>query len=134
MNLDMALKELYREYLIAGSSPRITCSRARAQLQPGRHRPEAVNAQLATPLMGVIPAETSASSRTTCSAQGELAYLPSDPALKDWLDEFLGEPHHAGAQGRDGAREPRPRRAVHRADRGAVERHDMFTPGRRSTG
>jgi hypothetical protein len=90
-NLDMQLKEMYREYLIAGSFTTVTLfKRSRLNFNP-EGTDQRLAAQLSTPLIGVIPAEDIRVISNDLFGQGELAYLPPDNALKSWLDEYLGE-------------------------------------------
>jgi hypothetical protein len=91
MNLDMGLKELYREYLIAGSVTTVTLfTRSRLTFNPDG-TDQRISEQLSTPLMGVIPAEDIRVLSNDLFGQGELGYLPPDRALKEWLDEYLGD-------------------------------------------
>jgi hypothetical protein len=79
MNLDMGLKELYREYLIAGSVTTVTLfKRSRLTFNPDG-TDQRISEQLATPLMGVIPAEDIRVLSNDLFGQGELGYLPPDP-------------------------------------------------------
>jgi hypothetical protein len=89
MNLDLALKEIYREYLIAGQFTTISLfTRRRLSFTPGGTS-QKVNAQLAVPLVGVLPSENIRVLSTDLFNNGELAYKTDDNALRQWLDEFF---------------------------------------------
>lgn len=91
MNLDMALKELYREYLIASSVTTISLfQRSRLNFSPSGTS-ENITAQLATPLMGILPAENIRVLTNDLFGQGELAYYVRDARMRIWLDEYFGD-------------------------------------------
>jgi hypothetical protein len=90
MNMDRVLKELHREYVIAGQVNTISMyTRTRYNFTPSGGG-DSIQAQLATPLVGVIPAENIRVLTNDIFGNGELAYDPTDVALKEWLEEFFG--------------------------------------------
>jgi hypothetical protein len=89
MNMDRVLKEMYREYLIAGQFTTISLfTRSRYNFTPSGSE-QVVNAQVSTPLVGVLPSETIRVLSNDIFGNGELAYEPDSNQLKDWLDEFF---------------------------------------------
>jgi hypothetical protein len=91
MNLDSQLKEMYREYLIAASVTTISLfTRSRLDFIPSGTT-DRVRAQLATPLLGILPAENIRVLTNDLFGQGELAYEVTDQKLKEWLDEFFAD-------------------------------------------
>jgi hypothetical protein len=88
INMDSLLKELYREYLIAGSINTISLySRKRYNFTP-RGTTSKVQKQLSTPLVGVLPAEDIRVVTNDIFGTGELAYH-AHGALRDWLDVYF---------------------------------------------
>lgn len=86
-NLDRAFKELYREYLISSQMNSASLF-TRTQLEytvNERRRTDTV----ATPMIGVLPAESIRVLDNDLFGTGTLAYLPEDPALCKWLEEFF---------------------------------------------
>lgn len=89
MNLDVQIKELMREYLIAASVTSLTLwSRQRLNFTPTGTGSK-VQAQLSVPKIGVLPAENIRVISNDIFGEGELAYDVEDVALKDWLDTFF---------------------------------------------
>lgn len=86
MNMDRLLKELYREYLIASQFTTISLY-TRTRYKDVKGGP----AQLATPLVGVIPSENIRVLSNDLFGDGDLAYDVTDVAMKEWLDEFFAE-------------------------------------------
>jgi hypothetical protein len=87
-NLDMAFKELYREYLIAGQVTTFApFVREKVEITVGE-REETIS--LAVPMVGVLPAECIRPLGGAFAGEEELAYLPDDPRLRAWLEEFFG--------------------------------------------
>lgn len=90
-NLDMALKEMYREYLITSSL--VTASlftRENVEWTPtkGDSREES----MAVPLIGVLHAEDVRVIGDDTFGTATLAYDPPDAKLRQWLDTFF-DPH-----------------------------------------
>lgn len=89
MNLDVQLKELYREYLIANQVTTLSLfSRQRLAFTPSGTQ-ERVQAQISVPRIGVLPAENIRVVSNDIFGEGELAYDVTDVALKDWLDTYF---------------------------------------------
>jgi hypothetical protein len=84
MNMDRLLKELYREYLIASQFTTISLY-TRSRYTDVKGGP----AQLATPLVGVIPSENIRVLSNDLFGNGELAYEVTDNSLREWLEEFF---------------------------------------------
>jgi hypothetical protein len=88
-NLDSTFKELYREWLIAGSLTTVHLfTRENFQFQPegaDRNRTRA----LVAPLIGVLPAEQLRITGNDLFGTGELAYKPALGAQERWLEEFF---------------------------------------------
>jgi hypothetical protein len=90
MNMDLALKELLREYIIAAQVNTLSLfTRSRVTFQPTENEDQTVTAQMSTPLVGVLPAENVRLLSNDVFSTGELAYEVDDQKLKDWLDEFF---------------------------------------------
>lgn len=88
-NLDIQLKELYREYLITGSVTTLQLfSRQRLSFTPSGTE-ERVQAQLSVPRIGILPAENLRVMSNDIFGEGSLAYDVTDQALKDWLDAYF---------------------------------------------
>jgi hypothetical protein len=90
-NMDAQLKELYREYLLSGQVNSATLfTRQRHSFIP-TGTDDRVNAQLATPRIGVLPAENIRVISTDLFGDGELAYdVPPGP-MRTFLEELFGE-------------------------------------------
>jgi hypothetical protein len=90
VNMDNVLKEMYREYLIAASVTTISLySRKRYNFTPrGTQRP--IQRQIASPLVGVLPAENIRVITNDIFGTGELAYHAKGK-LKDWLETYFGD-------------------------------------------
>lgn len=106
LNMDRVLKEMYREYLIASSFTTISLfTRTRYNYflpgSPGRKQ-----AQLSTPMMGVIPAENIRVLSNDIFGNGDLAYEPTDVGLREWLDEFFAETTSPGRKNQLAQAEP----------------------------
>jgi hypothetical protein len=89
-NLDFALKEMYREYLISSQLVTATLfTRDNLEWTPveGRTRSESV----AVPLIGVLPAENIRCLGDDTFGTAELAYDPDDPNLRSWLETFFSD-------------------------------------------
>jgi hypothetical protein len=105
MNMDRVLKEMYREYLVAASVTSLSLfTRTRYNFQPSSG--ERVQAQLATPLVGVIPAENIRVLTNDIFGNGELAYEPTDPQLRDWLEKFFAKTTSAAIRNQMREEEP----------------------------
>jgi hypothetical protein len=91
-NLDKVFKELYREYLIAGSVNTLSLyTRQRLSFTPAGTETQ-VNAQLAVPSIGVLPAENIRVLENDIFGNSPLAYDPCDDiGLKEWLEEFFAQ-------------------------------------------
>ncbi len=91
MNLDVQLKELYREYLIANQVATLSLfTRQRLSFTPSGTQ-DRVQAQLSVPRIGVLPAENIRVVSNDIFGEGDLAYDVTDVALKDWLDTFFAK-------------------------------------------
>jgi hypothetical protein len=91
MNLDNRLKELYREYLIAGQFTSASFfTRTRLSYTPDGTEQERTE-QVAVPLIGVLPAENIRVIDTDLVGTGTLAYKVDNPDLEQWLEEFFGK-------------------------------------------
>lgn len=89
MNLDVQIKELYREYLIAGQVTTLSLfQRQRLAFTPSGTE-DKVQAQLSVPRIGVLPSENIRVVTNDIFGQGELAYDVTDVALKQWLDTYF---------------------------------------------
>lgn len=89
MNMDMVLKEMYREYLIAASVTTLSLfTRTRYNFTPNGGG-QSIQEQLATPVVGVLPAENIRVTSNDLFGNGELAYDCTDAILKEWLDKFF---------------------------------------------
>lgn len=89
MGLLRVFKELYREYLISGQVISLSLfMRQRLQWYPTGSK-DAQSAQLSSPRVGIIPAEDVRVTSNDIFGDGQLAYLPPDRALKEWLEEFF---------------------------------------------
>lgn len=87
-NLDLVLKEMYREYLIASSVTTISLfTRQNLEWRPadGNLREESV----ATPVIGILPAENIRVLGDDTFGTGTLAYDPEDERLRSWLDAYF---------------------------------------------
>lgn len=88
-NMDLTLKELHREYLITSQVNTVQLfTRSRLNFTPSGTE-EKVQAQLTTPLIGVLPAENIRVTSMDVFGTGDLAYEVTDVHLKDWLDKFF---------------------------------------------
>jgi hypothetical protein len=87
--LDAVFKELYREWLIAGTVTTVSLfTREAFQFQPDgadRNRTRSIVA----PLIGVLPAEQIRVVGNDLVGTGTLAYLPATGAQERWLEEFF---------------------------------------------
>lgn len=91
MNLDLQLKELYREYLISASVTTLSLyTRQRLSFTPSGTG-EKVTAQLSVPRIGVLPAENIRVISNDIFGEGDLAYDVTDVALKEWLDAYFAK-------------------------------------------
>lgn len=90
-NMDIALKEMYHEYIVTGQLNTIQVfSRARLNFTPtGTDRK--VTSQVSCPLVGVLPAENIRVTSLDIFGNGDLAYFTEDRALTAWLDEFFAD-------------------------------------------
>ncbi len=89
MNLDVQLKEIYREYLIANQVSTLSLfARQRLSFTPSGTQ-DRVQAQLSVPRIGVLPAENIRVVSNDIFGEGDLAYDVTDVALKQWLDTFF---------------------------------------------
>jgi hypothetical protein len=92
MNLDLALKELLREYLIAAQVVTLSLfTRSRITFAPTDNESRTVTAQMSTPLLGVLPAEDIRVLSNDVFDTGDLGYEVTDQALKEWLEEYFAE-------------------------------------------
>lgn len=95
MNLDGALKRIYREYLIAGQAVTATLFSRRQQVPVGD---EGDSEQLVAPLIGTLAAEKIRPIGSDLFGNAELAYVPDgDERLGDWLQAFF-EPSISAAR------------------------------------
>lgn len=91
MDLDHALKEMYREYLIASQVVTVQLfSRARLNFTPDGTE-DKVQAQVSCPMLGVLPSENIRVTSLDIFGTGDLAYATSDYQLTTWLDEFFAD-------------------------------------------
>lgn len=106
-NLDRVFKELYREYLISASINTLTLySRKRLSFTPAGTE-EQVNAQLAVPQIGILPAENIRVLENDIFHNSPLAYDPSDDiALKEWLERFFAKSTTAAVKNQMRNQEP----------------------------
>lgn len=107
LNMDRLLKELYREYLISASITTISLfTRTRYTVRPPGNGSSDITSQLATPLVGVIPAEQIRVLSNDIFGNGELGYLPTEQKLKDWLEEFFAKNTTPGRKNQMAEEEP----------------------------
>jgi hypothetical protein len=106
MNLDSRLKEMYREYLIAGQINTLSLfTRTRFSFTPSGTE-SAVNAQIATPVpLGIVPAEHIRVLDMDIFGTSDLAYDP-EGTLKDWLDTYFGKATSAAVKAKMGREQP----------------------------
>lgn len=131
MNLDLALKELLREYIIAAQVVSLTLfTRSRITFQPTENEDQTVTAQMSTPLLGVLPAENIRLLSNDVFSTGELAYDVEDQKLKEWLDEFF-DPKTSAAK-KDAMRREQPVIAAVFIDKVEVDWNDqdLFSQGK----
>jgi hypothetical protein len=131
MNMDHVLKELYREYLIASQVTTISVfTRSRYNFfAPGAS--ERTQAQLSTPLVGVLPSENIRVLSNDIFGNGELAYAPDDVALREWLEDFFA-PETSAAKKNKMARDEPVMAAIFTGMREMPwNEQDMFTAGRK---
>lgn len=89
MNLDNVWQELYREWLIASQVNTVTLfTRRRLNFTPDG-TDETINAQVACPMTGIIPAEDIRVLGMDIFGDADLAYKPPDQHLESWLREFF---------------------------------------------
>jgi hypothetical protein len=90
LDLEAALEELHREFLIGGSVTSLTLfTRQRMSYFPMRSV-EAVQAQLQVPRIGILPAEGIRVISNDILGQGRLAFFVGlSTPLKLWLDEYF---------------------------------------------
>ena len=92
MNLDLALKEMLREYVIAAQVVTLSLfTRSRISFNPTSDLEKRITAQMSTPMIGVLPAENVRVLSNDVFSTGELAYDVTDEKLKEWLEEFFAE-------------------------------------------
>jgi len=88
-NFDRALKEMYREYLISAQCNTVTLF-TRANMEFQRFGSEEIQEEsLASPLIGVLPAEQVRVLGNDMFGNGTLAYDPDSERLRTWLDEYF---------------------------------------------
>lgn len=88
-NLDRAVKEFYREYLISGQLNTIMLfTRKTLEYQPFGAA-EVQKQSLSAPLAGVLPAENIRILGNDIFGTGVLAYDPNSEALRRWLREYF---------------------------------------------
>lgn len=88
-DMDHALKEMYREYLIASQFTTVQLfSRTRLNFTPGG-TDKKVQAQVSCPLIGILPSESIRVTSVDIFGTGDLAYYTEDIALTKWLDEYF---------------------------------------------
>jgi hypothetical protein len=107
MNLDRALMEVYREFLIANQATTVSLFTR----ETFEFRPEATNRlfkeTLAAPLMGVLRSENIRVLDNDMFGTGTLAFDPCDDSnLRNWLDEFFS-PRTSAARKAEMARQDR---------------------------
>ncbi len=106
MNLDVQLKELYREYLIANQVSTLTLfSRQRLSFTPNG-TDDLVQAQISVPRIGVLPAENIRIVSNDIFGEGDLAYDVTDVALKDWLDTYFAKTTSPARRSKMAAEQP----------------------------
>lgn len=91
MNLDRALKEIYREYLISAQfTTAMLFTREEVEFTP-RGASEAAEATVNSPVLGVFHSEDVRVLGNDMFGTGILAYNPPESRLRNWLDEYFGE-------------------------------------------
>jgi hypothetical protein len=87
-NMDAALKELYREYLISAQINSVSLF-TRDTIEWNPVKGESQEESVAIPLIGVLHAEDIRVLGDDTFGTGILAYDPPDQALRSWLDTFF---------------------------------------------
>lgn len=104
LNLDLWLRELHREWLIASSVTTLSLfTRKRMTFSPNGTDTRST-AQLQVPNIGILPAENIRVISNDVFGTGRLAYDVTEPNLRMWLDEFFG-PQTSAARRAEMARE-----------------------------
>jgi hypothetical protein len=90
-NMDRALKEMYREYLIAGQFTTVSLfTRELVNISdPGSANSRKVG--IAAPMIGVLPSECIRPLGNDLFGDAELGYVPEDERLRRWLEEFFND-------------------------------------------
>jgi hypothetical protein len=89
-NLDHALKEMYREYLIASQfTTGMLFTRQEIEFMPRGAR-EAAETNITAPVIGVFHSEHIRVLGNDMFNTGVLAYNPPENRLREWLDEYFG--------------------------------------------
>jgi hypothetical protein len=104
--MDRLLKELYREYLISSSITTVSLfTRTRYKVTPpGGDTP--ITSQLATPLVGVLPAEQIRVLTNDIFGNGELAYEATDAEAEGLAGGVLRPDDHGSPEEPDAEAEP----------------------------
>lgn len=90
-DMDMALQELYRELLISAQI-NLTTLFTREQLEYSLTGSEVLNQQsVASPLVGVLPAENIRIIGNDMFRTGLLAYAPDNEKLRAWLEKYFAD-------------------------------------------
>jgi hypothetical protein len=90
-DMDLALQELYRELLIS-SQINLTTLFTREQLEFSRGDSEIITQEgVASPLVGVLPAENIRIIGNDMFRTGVLAYAPDNERLRAWLEKYFSE-------------------------------------------
>jgi hypothetical protein len=102
-DMDMALQELYRELLISGQI-NITTLFTREQLEYTLADSDVLHQEsVASPLVGVLPAENIRVIGNDMFRTGQLAYAPDNANLRAWLEKYFSDrtsPAEKAAMGR----------------------------------
>lgn len=97
MDLDHALKEVMREYLVAGQVTTVTAfTRSRFTFEPNGTG-ESIEERLAAPVLGILPAESVRVLDSDIFGSGGLGYIPTSDSHRKWLEEFF-EPRTTAAR------------------------------------
>lgn len=106
LGIEAVLAELHREYLVSGQITTVTAfqrSRIGYFATKGEER---VTAQVASPRVGILPAENIRVLGNDIFRSGRLAYHTLDHGITDWLDEFFAERTSPGRKAEMRAQEP----------------------------
>lgn len=88
-SFDRVLREMYREYLIAGSVTTVHLfSRKLLSFMP-REATKLTQKQITMPYIGVLPAENIRVRGDDVVGNADLLYVPDNPAQEAWLREFF---------------------------------------------